>query len=850
MEEIMKSLRFLFHIGVIIIFLAISTGMRPLNPLTPSSVTITVTTTADEWTNPGPETGCALREALRAAGTHASFGGCTYSGSGAVTIILPAGNYVLTGNNLVVESNITINGGGQNTTIIDGNNHTQIFWLNGASNSLTLNDLTVTHGIALARSDGADGSNGGNDQNGMDGESVFASWGGGAIMTDDTPVVVNRVKFLDNAGGDGGNGGKGGNGGTRITSGLPTNGGNGGYGGDGGRGGAIYTASAPVTITDCIFDGNHSGVGGSGGNGGNAGTPVAFSVAYPGSGGNGGIGNYGGAGGGGGAIYSETGTLTITGSTFFDNYTSPGGRSGVGGNGATGLNGTVLTNYIAGAGGAGGISEWAGHGGYGGAIYSGATLVITNSKFYNNTTGTGGAGGSGGLAGNGGIGANNPGASSPGCCKGGAGGDGGRGGNGRHGGRGGAVYSVGSLTITGSSFYENSTGAGGNGNAGMPGGSGGAGGSSPDNAPGGNGGIGGRGGASEGHGNGGAIAAFGGPITISNSVIHDNSIDPGGHAGNGGAGGTGGSGGQGLSGTQGGTGGIGGAGGDAGYYLLSGYGGGIYTEMGSSKSLNITNVTISGNTSAETTSGNNGGAGGAGGNGGSGSIPSIGGPGGAGGNGGDANRGTPGGGIALYNQSGSTTNLVFVTVAFNTTPAGTGTGGALGSGGQGGIGSEGAQAANGSDGSNGGSSAPSSGGGLYRTDGTVNLKNSLVAANITDASPDCIGNFVSQDYNLVGVTGDCGIVYAGHDLHDGSASPLNIGPLASNYGKTKTHAILAGSAALNYIPSGTNGCGTTYKTDQRGFYRPLNSACEIGAFEYGHLMRFLPLILKLAGVIV
>jgi CSLREA domain-containing protein len=40
------------------------------------AATITVTTTADEFTDPGPGAGCSLREAVRASNTSAAFGGC------------------------------------------------------------------------------------------------------------------------------------------------------------------------------------------------------------------------------------------------------------------------------------------------------------------------------------------------------------------------------------------------------------------------------------------------------------------------------------------------------------------------------------------------------------------------------------------------------------------------------------------------------------------------------------------------------------------------------------------------------------------------------------------------------
>jgi hypothetical protein len=46
-----------------------------------------------------------------------------------------------------------------------------------------------------------------------------------------------------------------------------------------------------------------------------------------------------------------------------------------------------------------------------------------------------------------------------------------------------------------------------------------------------------------------------------------------------------------------------------------------------------------------------------------------------------------------------------------------------------------------------------------------------------------------------------------------------------------TIALLTGSAAKDQIGSGSNGCGTTVATDERGVSRPQNGLCDIGAFE-------------------
>ena len=88
------------------------------------AATITVNTNADEFDT---GSGCSLREAIQAANTNAAFGGCT-AGSGADTIDLPAGTYTLTiagaGENanatgdLDITENLTINGSGATTTIV------------------------------------------------------------------------------------------------------------------------------------------------------------------------------------------------------------------------------------------------------------------------------------------------------------------------------------------------------------------------------------------------------------------------------------------------------------------------------------------------------------------------------------------------------------------------------------------------------------------------------------------------------------------------------------------------------------------------------------------------------------
>ena len=91
------------------------------------AASIAVDTTNDELNGDGA---CSLREALQAANTDGAVSGCA-AGSGADTITVPAGTYVLAlvggrenGNatgDLDVLADVTITGAGANLTVIDGN---------------------------------------------------------------------------------------------------------------------------------------------------------------------------------------------------------------------------------------------------------------------------------------------------------------------------------------------------------------------------------------------------------------------------------------------------------------------------------------------------------------------------------------------------------------------------------------------------------------------------------------------------------------------------------------------------------------------------------------------------------
>jgi CSLREA domain-containing protein len=117
------------------------------------------------------------------------------------------------------------------------------------------------------------------------------------------------------------------------------------------------------------------------------------------------------------------------------------------------------------------------------------------------------------------------------------------------------------------------------------------------------------------------------------------------------------------------------------------------------------------------------------------------------------------------------------------------------------------------------------GGGGLMAKGTVNLRNTIVAGNRdlsapgVGASPDCGGSPTSRGNNLIGDRTGCGFAPRGGDLTNVKAL---LGPLANNGGSTLTHALLAGSPAINAGAKGVT------SADQRGVPR---KAPDIGAYE-------------------
>jgi hypothetical protein len=121
-------------------------------------------------------------------------------------------------------------------------------------------------------------------------------------------------------------------------------------------------------------------------------------------------------------------------------------------------------------------------------------------------------------------------------------------------------------------------------------------------------------------------------------------------------------------------------------------------------------------------------------------------------------------------------------------------------------------------------------GGIYNVTGSVSLNNTIVAGQWNGR--DCGGSIFSSGSNL---DSDDSCLLGVGDLR-GVSQPF-IGPLQDNGGPTWTHALLIGSPAIDTSP-------ICEPTDQRGFPRPIGSACDVGAYETFAFRVYLPTILK------
>jgi hypothetical protein len=136
------------------------------------------------------------------------------------------------------------------------------------------------------------------------------------------------------------------------------------------------------------------------------------------------------------------------------------------------------------------------------------------------------------------------------------------------------------------------------------------------------------------------------------------------------------------------------------------------------------------------------------------------------------------------------------------------------------------------------------GGGVYVASGTFGISNTLIVQNTVLDAPiddDCNGFLVAFGWNLLGETDGCAFGGMGA-ASVGLVSASSIGPLQDNGGPAWTHALLAGSQAIDTVFA-SDGCYdqnfAPLSIDQRGAARPAGARCDVGAYEYNAVFEIL-----------
>ena len=121
---------------------------------------------------------------------------------------------------------------------------------------------------------------------------------------------------------------------------------------------------------------------------------------------------------------------------------------------------------------------------------------------------------------------------------------------------------------------------------------------------------------------------------------------------------------------------------------------------------------------------------------------------------------------------------------------------------------------------------------------TMRVSNTVLADNLngniinvcTGLPPDeqCLGTITDGGYNI---SDDRDFRFTEATSKSDTDPKLDPNGPQSNGGPTQTIALQTDSRAVDYVPGGENGCGTTVKTDQRWVQRPQGKKCDSGAYE-------------------
>ncbi len=235
------------------------------------AATITVNTTADELNSDGD---CSLREAIQAANTDAAVDVCT-AGSGADTIDLPAGTYTLgiaaqgedanTTGDLDITADLTVNGAGAATTIVDGNALDRVFdipprgAIGGAT--VTISGLIIQNGSLASSAGGGIRNTGTLTLNSSTVSGNTAGFGGGIYNRGDGTLELNTSTVSANTATTNGGGIYNEDRGTLTLNGSTVSGNTAGSG----RGGGIFNDNrGTLTLNGSTVSGNTATSGGAG----------------------------------------------------------------------------------------------------------------------------------------------------------------------------------------------------------------------------------------------------------------------------------------------------------------------------------------------------------------------------------------------------------------------------------------------------------------------------------------------------------------------------------------------------------------------------------------------------------
>ena len=115
--------------------------------------------------------------------------------------------------------------------------------------------------------------------------------------------------------------------------------------------------------------------------------------------------------------------------------------------------------------------------------------------------------------------------------------------------------------------------------------------------------------------------------------------------------------------------------------------------------------------------------------------------------------------------------------------------------------------------------------------GETTVSNSIVAGNSSGDDEDCSGAVVSGGHNVFGADTGCAPTGTG-DITTGNVAAVLNSTLADNGGPTRTHALVAGSAAQDAgDDAACADAAIANSKDQRGTARPQGARCDIGAYE-------------------